>query len=115
MQRKATKQTRGPNAEEKRFHAYTKESDCICGNPGPSIVHHCEGATFKHNKVLCGHWFVIPLCLTCDNVITHGSRKAFRERFCAQSDLWQNHILCSDSFQSTCPVDVYDSIIDWDK
>lgn len=93
MQRKASKNTRLANAAEKRFHAYTKESDCICcGNPGPSIVHHCEGATFKHNKVLIGHWFVIPLCLECDDVITQGSRKAFRAQFGPQSSLWFKHV-----------------------
>jgi len=113
MQRKATRQTRGPNAEEKRFHAYTKESDCICcGNPGPSIVHHAEGATMKHNKVLIGHWFVLPLCLACDDVITQGSRKAFRERFGPQSDLWHFHIKDSCSL---APDDVYSSIINWKK
>ena len=113
MQRKATRQTRGPNAEEKRFHAYTKESDCICcGNPGPSIVHHAEGATMKHNKVLIGHWFVLPLCLACDDVITQGSRKAFRERFGTQSELWRKHVFTN---AVTPPEDVMIAILDWNK
>jgi hypothetical protein len=113
MQRKPTRQSRGPNAQEKRFHAHTKESDCItCGNPGPSIVHHCEGSTFKHDKVLCGHYFVIPLCLTCDDVITKGSRKAFRERFGAQSDYWQWHVEKSGFVP---PIDVFNAISEWNK
>lgn len=113
MQRKPTRQTRGPNSKEVSFHVYTKESDCItCGNPGPSIVHHCEGATFKHNKVLCGHWFVIPLCLICDDVITQGSRRAFRERFGAQSELWRIHVLTN---AASPPEDVMISILDWNK
>jgi hypothetical protein len=115
MQRKATRQTRGPNAAEKRFHAYTKESDCICcGNPGPSIVHHCEGSCMKHNKVLIGHWFVVPLCLTCDDVITQGSRKAFRDRFGAQSQLWRFHVMDTD-FLDVLPFDVLYAINDWNK
>ena len=77
MQRKPTKNTRGPNAEEKRFAAYTKGSDCIaCGAEGPSIVDHVAGATYKHNKVLIGHWFLIPLCVECDTIKTQGSGKA---------------------------------------
>lgn len=92
MQRKATKNTRGANAEEKRFHAYTKECPCVvCGNPAPSIVHHAMGATYRHNKVLIGHWFVLPLCQTCDDVITYGSRRKFREQFGLQSEYWQIH------------------------
>jgi hypothetical protein len=93
MNRKPTRQSRGPNAEEKRFHGFTKEASCIaCGNPGPSIVHHCEGSTFKNNKVLVGHYFVLPLCELCDTVITNGSKKAFRAEFGPQSELWGRHI-----------------------
>ena len=113
MQRKATKNTRGPNAQEKRFHAFCKGSDCIvCGNPGPSIVHHCEGATFKHNKTLVGHWFVIPLCVTCDDVITHGSRTKFRRKFGMQSKFWYDQ---HQKFNEVAPVEVYDAILDWNK
>jgi hypothetical protein len=111
MQRKPTKNTRGPNAEEKRFMAYTKESDCIaCNHPGPSIVHHCEGATFRHNKVLIGHAFVIPLCQSCDDVITQGSRKKFREEFGPQSMLWHKHL---DNSPFAPPGEVYHAIMDY--
>lgn len=96
MQRKPTRQSRGANADEKRFMAYTKESSCIaCGNPGPSIVDHCMGSSFKikHNlqTVLVGHWLIIPLCLDCDSITTRGSRRAFREEFGPQSTLWMRH------------------------
>ena len=113
MNRKPTSNTRGPNSDEKRFHAITKESDCIvCGCEGPSIVHHCEGSTFKHNKVLIGHWFVVPLCLNCDDVITQGSRKAFRFRFGAQSDYWNWHFKMTGVL---APADVYNAVMDWNK
>ncbi len=113
MQRKATKNTRAANADEKRFHAITKNSDCIvCGNPSPSIVNHCWGATFKHLKVLVGHWFVIPLCLECDNVITHGSRRGFSERFGTQSSLWGSHI---KNTAVEPPFEVVESIKDWNQ
>lgn len=119
MQRKPTKNTRGPNADEKRFQAWCKDSDCItCGAPGPSIVHHCEGATFKHNKVLIGHWFCIPLCETCDNVITRGSRKVFRDIYGPQSDYWKagyEYYKGKSDIPVNCPYEVYKSIMDWGR
>lgn len=76
MQRKATKNTRAASAEEKRFQGWLKEHNCAwCGNDGPSIVDHCRGATFKHNKTLIGHWFCLPCCVQCDTQKTiHGKR-----------------------------------------
>lgn len=61
MQRKSSKNTRGPNKAEKDFQAWLKEQPCsVTGDHGVQ-VHHCKGATFKHNKVLIGHWFCLPL------------------------------------------------------
>jgi len=117
VQRKPTKNTRGPNADEKRFQAWLKEQPCsTSGHSGPSIVHHCEGATFKHNKTLVGHWFCLPLCPECDDVITQGSRRAFRERFGSQSSFW---IVTADRYMeetgSIIPDDVISAIEDWNK
>ena len=68
MQRKATKNTRGPNAQEKRFQGWIKHRPCCwCGSDSGSIVDHVKGATFKHNKELIGHIFVLPNCLSCDD------------------------------------------------
>jgi hypothetical protein len=76
VQRKPTKNTRGPNAKEKRFQAFCKEHDCVwCGNPGPSIVDHVKGATKRHNKVLIGHWLVLPNCPICDHKKTIEGQK----------------------------------------
>lgn len=110
MQRKPTKTTRGPSACEKRFHSWVKEHECIVtGAPGPSILHHCEGATFKHNKTLIGHWFVLPLCKEVDDVVTLGSRKAFREKFGPQSRLWLKLIREYPLFREI-PISVYTAI-----
>lgn len=80
MQRKATKNTRGPNAQEKAFHGWLKEQSCAyCGNPGPSIVDHARGATFKHQKVLIGHAFCTSKCEQCDMFKTHGSHRGHYE------------------------------------
>ena len=76
MQRKPTKNTRGPNADEKRFQSYIKHSDCCwCGNDAGSIVDHVKGSCFKHNKVLIGHWFVLPNCEICDKKKTIEGKK----------------------------------------
>lgn len=67
MQRRPTKNTRGPSSEEKAFQGWVKQQPCIwCGSNSGSIVDHVKGATFKHNKVLIGHWFVLPNCEACD-------------------------------------------------
>ena len=124
MQRKPTKNTRGPNTGERKFQAWLKKQPCcVTGNPGPSIVHHCEGATFKHNKVLIGHWFCIPLCQEIDNVITLGSRRKFRDLYGLQSRYWLKLIdkySQKDKIGSTynpcaAPDDVYLAIMDWNK
>lgn len=114
MQRKPTKNTRGPNAEEKRFAAYTKGSDCIaCGAEGPSIVDHVAGATYKHNKVLIGHWFLIPLCVTCDTIKTQGSGKALAKHACMSlSSLWDYH---AADYSTIPPHAVIKSILDCGK
>lgn len=90
MQRKPTKNTRGPSAAEKAHLRWVKErSICSgCGASSPVIGHHCEGATFRHNKTLIGHWFILGLCQCCDDLVTHGSRRALREMYGPQSEMW---------------------------
>lgn len=91
MQRKPTRNTRGPNAAEKRHIAWLKDRMicAACNQHGPIIAHHAEGAAFRHNKVLIGHLFILGLCQSCDNIVTRQSRKAFRDSFGSQSGLWQ--------------------------
>jgi len=119
MQRRKTKTTRGPNSEEKAYHGWIKEirqTCAACGNKGPVIGHHCEGATFKHNKTLVGHWYFIGLCQSCDDIVTHGSRKAFRDAFGPQCLLWDNEIgeYLLDT-GSVPPQEVSDAILDWGR
>lgn len=67
MMRKPTKNTRGVSSEEKVFQGWVKYQPCIwCGCESGSIVDHVKGSTFKHEKVLIGHWFVLPNCQSCD-------------------------------------------------
>jgi len=76
VQRKATKNTRGPNADEKRFQGWLKDQPCCwCDSEAGVIVDHAKGATFKHNKVLIGHRFCLCPCVECDTQKTiHGKR-----------------------------------------
>jgi hypothetical protein len=112
VQRKRGK-TRFANVDERRFMSWVKDQPCIvCGNDGPSIVHHAEGSTFKNNKVLVGHWFLLPLCVDHDSVITNESRRVFRERFEPQSTLWLKLI---DGYSESPPIDVVGAIKDWNR
>ncbi len=80
---------------ESRFMRWVKSQGvcAACEKPAQVIAHHCEGATFKRKvnyvTVLLGHWFVIPLCQTCDDIVTHGSRRKFRDEIGTQSSVWE--------------------------
>lgn len=119
MQRKATRNTRGPNAAEKRFMAWVKEQDCIaCNAEGPSIVDHMYGATFKHNKVLIGHWALLPYCQQCDSIKTQGSHS----KHLAWFGKTQAHffaellaVLWDANFDLLPPGEVIEAIQDWGK
>lgn len=116
MQRKQSKTTRGPNAAEKRFQAYTKTSDCIvCGNPGPSIVDHCYGSICKENKILIGHWWVIPMCVNCDKMKSLGSTRGFISLIGKRLKvLWASHLSNYEASTGDFPpVDVVQSIEDY--
>lgn len=116
MQRKPTRQSRGPDTAELRLMRWIKERGicAACGNDGGVIAHHCEGATFKHNKIHVGHWFVIGLCPPCDSIITRGSRRAFRDAFGPQCELWfkqlQDYPLRHEIGQTEI-----DAIMEWGK
>ena len=113
MNRKPTRQSRGPNAAEKKHMAWVNErSICAaCNASGPVILHHCEGSTFKSRvgleRVLLGHWFVLGLCQNCDDIVTRRSRRAFREKFGDQSDLW---LIQAESYPHEIPLSVIQGI-----
>lgn len=117
MQRKHTKNTRGPNAKEKRFMAWVKEQPCcICGSPGPSICDHMYGSTKKHNKVLIGMWALLPYCYMCDFVKTHYSRKAHNKKFRkTQAEIFTNEFILAMPENLKPPVDVILAIKDWGR
>lgn len=108
MQRKPTKNTRGPNAKEKRFQGWIKECVCTwCSTPGPGIVDHVKGSTYKHNKVLIGHWFVLPNCPTCDHKKTIKGKKLgdYARAWLFEVELYPN--------KHEVPLEVIEAIKDW--
>ena len=116
MQRKATKNTRAENADEKRFKHWVKNQPCIeCGDE-PVIVDHMYGSTMRHNKVLIGMWALLPLCLECDRVKTMGSHNAYREAFGrTQAEAWEALVVNSDWWEPAIPRDVFNAIMDWNR
>lgn len=110
MQCKPSKSRNGrsANSAEKAFHGWIKEQSCVwCGNDGPSIVDHCRGSKFGHNKVHIGHWFVIPQCVECDTKKTiHGKRLG------NESASWQMMVL---QYPKEVPWDIWNSIQDFNK
>ena len=116
MRRKATKNTRGPNATEKAFQGWLKEQPCAyCGASGPSIVDHARGSTFKHNRVLIGHLLCTSKCQTCDSYKTSGSHnKHFEMLGEVESDACIRQIyLWSRATDMLPPREVFDSICDF--
>ena len=109
MQRKKSKKTRLANANEKRFMSWVKEQCCIQCGDYPCHVDHAMGSTYRHNKVLIGMWYLLPLCGSCDEIKTNGSRRGFVNRFGLMSELW---IKLIENYHSEIPKDVIDSILD---
>lgn len=89
MQRRATKQSRGPNAAEKRFLQWLKSRPCVVSGATGVEVHHCMGSSAKQNKVLIGHWFCLPLSPEMHQSY-HAASKAWRAEHGSQCDLWAN-------------------------
>ena len=118
MQRKATKNTRGPNAIEKAYHAWLKGQPCAyCNIPGPSIVDHARGATFKHNKVLIGHAFCTSKCEKCDSYKTQGSHKRHLEMTGkTESQAWIYQVIIFEiQTGKFFDFDIHRAIYDWAK
>jgi hypothetical protein len=118
MQRKATRQSRAANAEEKAHITWIKERGicAACGATGGVIAHHCEGATFKvrvgFERVQIGHWFVLGLCQCCDNIVTRQSRSALRDAFGAQSELWLKQ---AEQYPREIPINVIQGIAQYGR
>lgn len=116
MQRSATKNTRAPNAAEKRLMDWAKRQPCvICHAPAPSIVDHMYGSTFRHNKVLIGMFAQLSYCQTCDAVKTQGSHRAHKEAFgFTQAELYLIRIQSYPNLDEV-PAEVIAAIRSWNR
>lgn len=116
MQRKATNNTRGISAAEKRFQSWCKEQPCIiCWLPGPSIVDHMYGSTFKHNKILIGMWALLPYCYEHDKTKTLGNHAHHLKEFgFTQAQLWSLLIERYPN-REEIPYDVIEAIKSWGR
>jgi len=82
MQKPNSKKNRAKNAAEFRWQQWLKEQPCsFCGSTSGSIVDHCKGSTFKHNKRMIGEIFCNSKCLKCDTVVTLGTRRDLFSRW----------------------------------
>jgi len=90
MMRPDTRQSRGRDSAEKRYHHWIKDRGvcACCGNDFGVYLHHMYGSAFKFKKLMLGHLAVLGLCQMCDDVVTRGSRKAFTDRFGPQCVIW---------------------------
>lgn len=66
-----------PNAEEKRWREDVRQVGCIACNASVHMViieiHHVAGRSAKFDKVSIGHWWILPLCTKCHQLIGNPS------------------------------------------
>jgi len=98
MQRKLTKQSPGACAGSKALMCWIKERGicAACGNSGGVIAHHFCGSSVKvmvgFERAMIGHWAINGLCQSCDDIVTHGTRKHFREIYGNERDVWLDQV-----------------------
>ncbi|MEE8289589.1 MAG: hypothetical protein V3R25_09270 [Nitrosomonadaceae bacterium] len=92
MQRPHSKNNPGPTKAERDFQGWVKQQNCCVTGAWGVHVHHCKGSTFKHNKVLIGHWFCLPLCPEAHQEYHDGS-KPWTVKYGLQSMLCLN-LMC---------------------
>lgn len=113
MRRKATRQSPGTPAEAKRLMAWIKDRQICagCNRPGPVINHHFLGSTRKVYvglaRVAVGEYAVNGLCQECDDIVTHGTREEFRERYGLESECWMLQV---ESYPGEIPLTVFQGI-----
>lgn len=98
MQRRATRQSPAPCAGAKALIKWIKERGicAACGADGGVIAHHFCGSSAKQRVGLersyIGPWAVNGLCQGCDDIVTHGTRAAFRDLYGPESQVWLEQI-----------------------
>jgi hypothetical protein len=119
MQRKRNKGVRWPNQDEKDFQSWLKDRPCCVSGQSGVSVHHMYGSTFKHNKVLIGHWACIPLAYEFHQgrcgYHTIG-QKTWRDVYGDQCNYWiVQHDIYVDEGGKPAPQEVINAIMDWGR
>ncbi len=93
---------------------------CVVSRESRIQVHHVMGRTYKHNKVLIGPWYVLPLAIRYHDVhsnhfanVTHWPKR-FAIEYGYQQDLFKKMCLNMIELGVTIPFDsdVMDAIMD---
>ena len=66
-------------ARQKRWHAWLADQPCCNCYMHEVSIHHCAGASAKHDGVWIGQDWVLPLCYDCHqgHQGIHGDRQRF--------------------------------------
>jgi hypothetical protein len=73
-----------PTAAQIRWREAVRELGSVISGE-PAVIHHCVGASGKHNKIAIGHWWIIPLtdeehkALHAGETFGYDSRKEFEK------------------------------------
>ena len=84
---------RAATAAERRYLDRVAQLPCsVCGQPGPSVVHHPRFAAGAGERA--SHWLAIALCPECHQGKhgIHGDRAAWRLRKMEEADALANTI-----------------------
>jgi hypothetical protein len=108
-----------PNAAQKRWMRAVADYGCAVTADSMVQIHHVKGATFRHNKVKIGHWYILPLCERLHDIksndtfnVTH-NKTAFESRYGKQVDLFLGMVEDLEYFGADLPpVDVLNAIED---
>ena len=104
----------------KDWENLVREQGCIVTGQNDVQIHHVLGRTYKHNKVLIGPWYILPLCMRLHDVhsnspfnVTHYPKR-FAIEFGEQRNLFVTmcEILASDGFELPFNEDVIYAIAD---
>lgn len=82
----------------KAWEANVREQGCIITGRNDVQIHHVVGRSYKHNKVLIGPWFILPLCWYLHDVHSNSKHNVthFRHNFTRvygfQRDLFANMV-----------------------
>ena len=111
-----------PTAHAKRWQQAVRNAGCVITGNSQVQVHHCGGASLRHNKTRIGHYAVLALSPELHDVgsnhplnVTH-HKKAFHAKYGTNAQLFKRTMqLVSENSNADVlpPQDVINAILDW--